>query len=691
MGGLSFLTPLFLAGAMGALIPLLLHLVRRDRVQVRQLSTFRFLKISHKEVVRQQKLRRLLLLILRMAVCAILAVVFARPFIKDVSGAALAGLQPRAVAILVDISYSMGFANRMDMARRRAEEIIREIAPGDHVALVAFSTQGHLLKETGTDHATVRSLIQTRLLPVNRGTNYTEALRLAEEQVNRSGFEDRTIHLISDFQKTGWDRGAVPWQLGPGVQLKIEDVSGDDPVNAAITDVTLAGPVTRTQRTQDVVARVKNFGGVPYRGTAVLTVNGRQVDSKRVDLAAQSGQTVNFRHTFEEASTGIVELSDDGFADDNRFYFTVETPPPLRILCVEDRDTGRRGGGDLFYLTEALALRSDPPITIDVRSTNELGGISLGEYQAVVLANAGVIGRAAAERLRAYAVSGGGIAIALHPDVSEQVFNTAFSDLAPGRLVSVWPEQDRSDEYRSVADIRYQHPVFQPFAGPHNGDFGTARFFRIARMTVDSSAVVLGSFDDGSPAFVEKTIGRGRVFMINAPLGLEWTDFPIRGVFVPFLYQTVDYLSDRLSGQNQRTQYYHLIGETVRVPGRAGVTVTTPTGAQIEVQTGPDETPLFGETGEPGLYRINDNSDTRHFAVDLDTRESDFTRLDLEEFLSAVINPVTESEEAKADRLQADREENEEMERRQRLWWFLSLALLAVVIGETVLASRTHR
>ena len=81
--GLTFLTPLFLYGALGALVPLLLHLIKRQRARLHVFSTLRFLKISQKAVVRQQRLRRLLLLLLRMAACAVLAMIFARPFLKD--------------------------------------------------------------------------------------------------------------------------------------------------------------------------------------------------------------------------------------------------------------------------------------------------------------------------------------------------------------------------------------------------------------------------------------------------------------------------------------------------------------------------------------------------------------------------------------------------------------------------------
>ena len=62
---MTFLTPLFLIGLAGLAVPVLLHLIQRERKQVVQFPSLMFLhKIPYKSV-RRQKIRHLLLLILR--------------------------------------------------------------------------------------------------------------------------------------------------------------------------------------------------------------------------------------------------------------------------------------------------------------------------------------------------------------------------------------------------------------------------------------------------------------------------------------------------------------------------------------------------------------------------------------------------------------------------------------------------
>lgn len=692
MGSIAFLTPLFLYGALGALFPLLLHLIKRERARKRVFSTIRFLKLSQHQVVRQQRLRRLLLLLFRMVACALLAMIFARPFLKDSTGAAFAGPQPQAIALVMDTSYSMGFGSRLDRIKRRARELIQALHPGDQVVLMAFSTQGHMIKELSSDLMDLESLIEDRVILTHQATNYVEALRMADDQLSRSEFEDRTIYLLSDFHITGWDRRSTGWKLSPGVKFKAIDVWDERDANVAVTDVNIPGSLSQSDRNLEIAVRVKNFGYTPFQGQMDLTINGRSVGKKHVSIPSQSGQVVNFRHTFrQDRNTGMISFGDDPLALDNRFYFTVDAPSPLRVLIVEEKSMRRNRLSAAYYIRQALELRPDPPLTVDVLAVSALNSVSLGRYQTVILADVTTAPQTARTRLTDYVKSGGGLIIGLSPAVSVNVFNTAFGDLLPGRIRDLWPKDIRRDEFLSLSEVNYPHPIFQPFAGPHHGDFGAARFFRVAHVRADSSAIVLGRYDDGSAAILEKTLGQGHVLFVTSTFNLTWNDLPIRGVFLPFLHQSVDYLAGRLADGNGRQKGYQLVGEAVRLPIPTSATVVKPSKAQIPVNGVSDEPPLFTETDEPGIYSIGPEGQYGHFAINLDTRESDLTHLDVEELVAAVINPVTESIEAQAMKTQASVVQNTVMERRQRLWWFLTLGLLIVVLGETFLASRTHR
>ena len=688
---LAFLNVTFLFGALGAAIPLILHLVRRQRAGPRVFSMVRFLMASQRAVVRQQKLRRLLLLLLRMAACALLAVIFARPFIRDQGERLFAGTQPEAVAILIDTSYSMGYGNRLAVARRRAAEVLDGLRTGDQVALLTFAAQARVVRELGPDQSVLPTLLDTQVESTFERTDYVEALRAADDQLSGADFDQRTLYLVSDFQQSGWNPRSAGWKLSPGVQLRMIDVWEEQDDNTAVTGVEIPEALTGEDRTRDVVVRIRNYGQRPFRDDLTLQVNGSAAATRRVDIPPRTGHVETFRQSFEaDLNTGVVLFGEDRLPVDNRFYFTVTAPSPVRVLCVEERVRPDRPSEAAYYLSQALSLRQDPPVSVDVRSASALPEIDPAGYDVVVFANLSALPRAAKDRLTGYVRSGGSLIIGLNPAVSPRILNSSFGELLPGRIESVSSPDAPRDRYRLLTGVNYQHPVFQPFSGPRHGDFGTVRFYGTARLEPDSSASVPGRFDDGSAALAEKPLGNGRTLLFLSTFDLSWNDFPIREVFVPFIYECIDYLATRGSMYERAGRAYRLTGEAVRLPVEASQ-VVLPSGERVLVEQSRTGTKLFTQTRQPGLYQVQTGETPWTFAVNLDTRESDFARLDHEAFASAVVNPVAKSPESRQTESLARHARDTEMERRQRLWWFLGFTLIALVLGETLLANRTHR
>src|SRR5947209_1935034 len=78
---LTFLSPLFLAGLLSAAIPLVIHLSRSRRTKTMKFSTTRFFTDQFLRSYRMSRLKELLLLLCRMALCALLALALARPLV----------------------------------------------------------------------------------------------------------------------------------------------------------------------------------------------------------------------------------------------------------------------------------------------------------------------------------------------------------------------------------------------------------------------------------------------------------------------------------------------------------------------------------------------------------------------------------------------------------------------------------
>src|SRR4026207_1736843 len=105
---MSFLTPLFLLGLAGLAVPVIIHLIRRERRTVVLFPSLMFLQRIPSQSVQRRRIRNWPLLLLRLAALALIVAAFARPFFRRTAVAAAGGSGPREVVILVDRSYSMG-------------------------------------------------------------------------------------------------------------------------------------------------------------------------------------------------------------------------------------------------------------------------------------------------------------------------------------------------------------------------------------------------------------------------------------------------------------------------------------------------------------------------------------------------------------------------------------------------------
>ena len=79
---MSFLAPLFLLGLAALAVPVLIHLIQRERKNVVQFPSLMFLQRIPYQSVRRRRIRNWPLLLLRLAALALIVAAFARPFLR---------------------------------------------------------------------------------------------------------------------------------------------------------------------------------------------------------------------------------------------------------------------------------------------------------------------------------------------------------------------------------------------------------------------------------------------------------------------------------------------------------------------------------------------------------------------------------------------------------------------------------
>src|SRR3979411_2955483 len=135
---MSFLTPFFLVGLSAIAIPIVIHLIQRERKRIIEFPSLMFIQKIPYQSVRRRRIRHWFLLLMRALAMALIVAALARPFLPPGAGAVGAGGGNREFVILLDQSASMGYGDHCERAREAARTVINSMGASDKATLVLF-------------------------------------------------------------------------------------------------------------------------------------------------------------------------------------------------------------------------------------------------------------------------------------------------------------------------------------------------------------------------------------------------------------------------------------------------------------------------------------------------------------------------------------------------------------------------
>jgi hypothetical protein len=679
---MSFLTPLFLVGLAALAIPVVIHLIQRERKHVVAFPSLMFVRRIPYQSVRRRRIRHWPLLLLRMAALALIVAAFARPFFWQSGGGAIDASSAREVVILLDQSYSMAYGERWERARAAARDAIAALGPSDRGTLVLFSSRADVSLRSTADRERLLSALSTTA-PTAGSTRYAPALQVAGGILAGSTLPRREAILISDFQRAGW-RGAESGRLPQGATLTPVVIGeGADQPTLAVTAVSLARSTFAQQERVAVTAGLRNYTARDVSNAVVtLDLDGLEVQTARATVEANASTSVTFPPVVvsPRAMRATVRLQPDALERDNLFHFMISPAPAVPVLVVE-RDSAPPDTS--LYVMRALAIGDAPRFEAQRRQAGSVSDEDLRRSE-VLLLNDVPVTSALAGRLETFVQRGGGLFVALGPRATWPDSRAALLTGAPAAPADL----SRGDAAR-VGSLEYSHPVFEVFRAPRSGDFSTAQFFGYRTMTrakgteQATAGGVLARFDTGAPALVEQTFGEGRVMVWTSTLDLDWSDLPLKPVFLPFIHRAVRHLAAYAAPAPWLT-VGQVLDPSSRVSDADERVVLSPSGRRVALD---DEGGGVLELDEQGFYEIRTqgtDGPADVIASNVDLAESDLTPLDVREVAAAATGGASGAAEAAA----AMPDTPEAQERAQRLWWFVLCAGMVLLGVESLLAAK---
>jgi hypothetical protein len=454
------------------------------------------------------------------------------------------------------------------------------------------------------------------------------------------------------------------------------DLGEQNSPNLTVTDIGLQPLIYQAKYSDKLTARIANFSDEAKDGVRVeFQLNDYTVEKREIKVAARDATPVEFTgfNLNEGINRGVIVIEGDNFTFDNRFNFTLRRVEQLKALAIE---TATRGHNESFYLRNALTTGENLPFNLEIKSAGSVNPGDLGAYRVIIL-NDAAVNQALAAQLVKFVEGGGGLIIAAGPHTEPAAFNQAFQNFAPAKLEEA--VQLRGD-FVAMSEIKTDHPIFEVFN--RGGRLATARVFGYVRATANEGASVIARFEDGNPALIETSRGAGKLLLFTSTLDASWNDLPLSPIYLPLVRQMARYLGER------EERAWNKVGDTfTAAAARDGEppAVDAPNGERITDRKQTPTGELLINAREPGFYRLRYPGSSDFAAVNVDSKESDLTKANVEEFVTAVTgaDPKAAAEAAAKEKMS-----NEEIEARQRVWWMLLIAALLLFISEAVLARR---
>ncbi len=709
---MSFITPALLAGAALVAVPIVLHLIMRRETQKLVFPALRFVQQRRNLNQHRLQLRHWLLLALRCAVIALLALALARPTLRG-SGASGKEDAPVAAAFVFDNSLRMQYEksneSRLDQAKELAEWLLAQIPSSNPITVVdrAGSQRGQDIDRSAAE------LRVERLTPSADVRPMADALRDATRWLEDKRDYRGEIYVFTDLSTEAWGddtRSQLASQLDalPGTNVYLIDVGVERPHNVGLGELRLSGERLAPGGVLRLDTDVTTLGTAPSKATnsqerivELYVTNTANTPEKRGQqiVTLSEGQTSPIEFSLAGLGLGVhqgfVRISaGDPLPSDDVRYFTVDVQPSTKVLLLGENEKST------LFLREALAPSSvtgnvQTRFQCDVATFTGLESRPLTDYAAICVVDPPPLPAASWQALVDFAQQGGGVGVFLGRNARRDPMNEAGAQaLLPAKLR--WQSRDTT-YLRPVAN---EHPALGELRDLADVPWSEFPVFKYWELEPSEATVnVVASFANGKPALVEWQTGVGRVLMLTTPVSDAafddpWNLLPTGNDPWPFLAlanSIVDYLT---ASSDTRLNYF--AGQTVVLPIAPEEKITNyvlqmPDGSALRQPITPGQTDIsIASTELLGNYRLraggNQSAFDRGFSVNMPADLSQLVRVDATE----LIESLGESR-ARIARTRDEIEVRVGLARTgQELFPVLILILALILAAEGLLANRFY-
>lgn len=706
---MTFLNFVLLGGLAAASIPFIIHLLNKNRFRVVKWGAMHLLETAFQMQRKRMQLEQLLLLLLRCAIPAILALCLARPVITGMQS--LMGGAKTSTVILLDDSYSMDYGGRSGgnyaQARQAAAKIVEGLTRGSDVAVLMMAGGAPV----GGGPTFDLSRLSKDLAELEGGYGQADlpaALEKATGLLANMQHAHQEVIVISDFQRVSWADDDAPARTRSLDLLKdmpfkprltFFPVGSEGRDNVSVESLDYNRFVLGVGQPMQVRANLRNFGDRAYPELRVyFRVDGKERGASQISLGGKETQQVLFTHAFDTPGSHVIEIQAeaDTLEADNSYQASIPVWDRVPVLLINGDPSNEALQGETDYLEIALqpfgaakANLTDLIVT-RVAGVNELTQNALNQNRVVVLANVRELSATQLKDLTQFVKDGGGLLVFPGNRINVDWYQRTFAapdGLLPVAFTRLAGSPDDNVPAAKIVTSHHTHPALEMFNDPRNGnlgDGGIKLWYQTAEKTNDANVSVIARLDNGNPLFLEKKFGEGRVIQCSTPCDADWNNLPVRPFYVPLMQRMVTYLASTVYPPRNVEVGKPLVAFLDKTLAGKRAMLIDPAGKAHElgiVNKEPRAVAEFTETQRPGLYKLMPpGGEPIHFVVNTSRSESDLQTLTETERQS--VTKATDATLVKS--YEAYQQLDQQRRFGQEIWRPLFWLLLLLLFGELV-------
>jgi len=519
-----FIHPEFLYGLTALAIPIIIHLFNFRRHKKLYFSDISRLKSIITHTKKQQKLKHLLVLLLRILTIFFIVFALAGPELKEDEGTQINN-SPNT-AIFIDNSFSMmaeGQNGRLfENARQDALELVENSADNTRFIILSNSNDGQQNQMLGKKAATTQ-LENLKITPETK--RLSQIITSRNRIIKNSELTRCNTYIFSDFQKNSTDIVSLPadstnyYYFIPFQHLQNK--------NIYIDSCYIENPDIMTDKVIKLIVWVKNDSDTDYEKVPLkLSINNQQKAVSGIDIKAGSSKQINLNFTVSKQGWqhGLIEIEDFPITFDDKMYFAFEVINKINVLIIGDQNSNN-------YIEKFYS--SDEIFNITNMNYRAIDFSELKNYSLIILNGIPNISSGLVSQVKQTIEDGANI-LFIPPSLDDNIENTSsfFNKLNAGTVVGFDTTETRITKLKLTSNL-FKESINKV---PQNADLPVIKKHYIYNFPVKSNVEALVTMLSGDDFLSKKNIGSGQLFILSTGLDPEFGNFTSHLLFAPIMH-----------------------------------------------------------------------------------------------------------------------------------------------------------